>query len=524
MATFPGVGSWIERRARVAPDQVALVHGTTRRTYAELAERVGKLSAVLRERGVERGDRLAWLGENHPAFIETLFAVAKLGAVFAPVNHRLSPSTIAGLLDDYSVKLVIVEDDTAKIELPPGLPPVVHVRDRVSAGSYEELIESAPTGRAEAPVAPDDVCIMPHTSGTTGSPKGVMLTHANVMWNAINMLSVADFRGDDVTIALAPLFRSGGMGVNVLPVLFKGGTVVVPVAASPDDVLAAIERDRVTVGFASPDLLDALTLSPRWPSADLSSIRFVITGGAPVPDRLIRAYGDRGVTFLQGYGLSEASPVVSVLDATNATRKSGSVGGPPLFVDVRTVRPDGSECEILETGELLVKGPNVMKGYWNRPDATLRAIDERGWLHTGDAARIDEEGTLWIVDRLEHTFTCDGYVVYPGDVERCIGEHPAVRDVGVVGVDRCGSTVVVLHDGSDASATDIIEHCRARLDPRAVPTSVTFVDALPRTSVGKLDRSALVDTYESHRRVAHRGHATGYWRGRPRPRSSAVDG
>ena len=284
------------------------------------------------------------------------------------------------------------------------------------------------------------------------------------------------------------------MGVNVLPVLFKGGTVVVPIATNPDDVLAAIERDRVTVGFANPDLLDALTLSPRWTSADLSSVRFIITGGAPVPDRLIRTYGDRGMTFLQGYGLSEASPVVSVLDAATSTRKSGSAGRPPLFVDVRTVRQDGSECEIRETGELLVKGPNIMKGYWNRPDATLRAIDEQGWLHTGDAARIDEEGLLWIVDRIGDAFTCDGYVVYPGDVERCIGEHPAVRDVGVIGVDGCCCAFVVLHDGSDASATDFIEHCKARLDPRAVPASVTFVDALPRTSVGKLNRPALVES------------------------------
>ena len=492
MAAFPGVGSWIERRARVAPNQIALVHGATRRSYAELAERVGRLSAGLLELGVARGDRVGWLGENHPAFLETLFAVAQLGAVFAPVNHRLPAAAIAGVLDDYAVKTVIVEDSTATIEVPAGVR-AVHVRGGTSAGSYEDLIASARADRAETRVDPDDVCIMPHTSGTTGSPKGVMLTHANVTWNVINMLSVADLRSDDVTLALAPLFRTGGMGVNVLPLLFKGGTVVVPVATTPDDVLDAIERDRVTVGFGNPDLLDALTLSPYWTSADLSSVRFIITGGAPVPERLIRTYGDRGVTFLQGYGLSEASPVVSVLDAPSAARKSGSAGRPLLFVDVRTARPDGSECANLETGELLVKGPNVMAGYWNRPDATREAIDELGWLHTGDAARIDEEGFVWIVDRVEHAYTYDGHVVYPGDVERCIGEHPAVRDVGVVGVDGSGRAFVVLHDGSDASATDIIERCRTRLDPHAVPTSVAFVDALPRTSVGKLDRPALVE-------------------------------
>ena len=492
MATFPGVGSWIERRARIAPDRVALVHGTTQRSYAALAERVGRLSSGLRELGVGRGDRVGWLGENHPAFLETLFAVAQLGAVFAPVNHRLRADAVAGVLDDYAVKLVIVEDAADAIELPAGVH-AVHVRGGAPGRSFEDLIVGAQISRAGASVDPDDVCVMPHTSGTTGSPKGVMLTHANLTWNAINMLAVADLRSDDVTLALAPLFRTGGIGVNVLPVLFKGGTVVVPVANTPDDVLDAISRERVTVGFGNPDLLDALTLRPGWRTADLSSLRFVITGGAPVPERLIRTYGDRGVTFLQGYGLSEASPVVSVLDAASATRKSGSAGRPLLFVDVRTARHDGSECAPDETGELFVKGPNVMAGYWNRPDATRATLDELGWLRTGDAARIDEEGFVWIVDRVEDAFTADGYVVYPGDVERCIGEHRSVRDVGVVGVDGSGRAFVVLNEGGVASASDIIDHCRARLDPRAVPTSIVFVDALPRTSVGKLDRPTLLE-------------------------------
>jgi fatty-acyl-CoA synthase len=492
MAALPGVGSWIERRARIAPDHVALVHGETRRSYADLAERIGRLASGLRELGVARGDRVGWLGESHPAFLETLFATAKLGAVFAPVNHRLPAGAAATIFDDYAVKVVIAEDAAAATELPWGAQ-ALHVRGEPSTGSFEALIAGARTTRADASVDPDDVCIMPHTSGTTGSPKGVMLTHANVTWNAVNMISVADLRSDDVTLALAPLFRTGGMGVNVLPLLLKGGTVVVPVATSPEGVLDAIERERITVGFGNPDLLDALTLSTRWTTADLSSVRFVMTGGAPAPERLIRTYGDRGVTFLQGYGLSEASPAVSVLDAANAPRKSGSAGRPLMFVDVQTARRDGSECAPLETGELLVKGPNVMAGYWNRPDATRAAIDKQGWLHTGDAARIDEDGFLWIIDRVEHAFTSDGHVVYPGDVERCIGEHPAIRDVGVVGVDGSGHAFVVLHDGSEATETDIIEHCQARLDPRAVPAGVAFIDALPRTSVGKLDQPALVE-------------------------------
>ncbi len=492
MRAFPGVGSWIERRARIAPGHIAVVHGATRRSYADVAERVARLSSGLHELGVARGERVGWLGERHPAFLETLFAVARLGAVFAPVNHRLPADVVAGVLDDYDVKVVVVEDAAAAIDLSAGVH-VVHVGAGTAAATFEDLIASARVTHRDVSVDPDDVCVMPHTSGTTGAPKGVMLTHANVTWNAINMLAVADLRSDDVTLALAPLFRTGGMGVNVLPLLLKGGTVVVPVATTPDEVIDEIERERVSVGFGNPDLLDALTTSPRWATADLSSVRFVITGGAPVPERLIRTYGERGMTFLQGYGLSEASPVVSVLDSESAARKSGSAGRPVPFVDVRTVRTDGSECAPLEIGELLIRGPNVIAGYWNRADATRVAIDEEGWLHTGDAARIDEDGFLWIVDRVENAFTSAGHVVYSGEVERCIGGHPAVGDVSVVGVEGAGHAFVVLREGCGASADDVIEYCRARLAPHAVPATVVFVDTLPRTSVGKVDRPALVE-------------------------------
>jgi fatty-acyl-CoA synthase len=335
------------------------------------------------------------------------------------------------------------------------------------------------------------VCMLPHTSGTTGKPKGVMLTHGNVTWNVVNLLSVVDFRGDDVTIAITPFFRTGGTGVNVLPVLFAGGTVVVPERADADRILRLMEDHRVTIGFGNPDLLDSLTRSPRWPSADLSSIRFFITGGAPVPERLIRTYLERGVPFLQGYGLSEAAPFVLLLDAPSALRKIGSAGKPALFVDVRTARPDGAGCGRDETGELLVRGPNVMAGYWRRPDATRAALDDQGWLRTGDAARIDDEGYVWIVDRVADAYEVSGHVVYPGDVERAIAAHPAVSDVGLAARDGTTTAFVVLADGKHASAEELLECGRTRLAAHAVPSSVVFVDRLPRSSVGKLLRHEL---------------------------------
>jgi acyl-CoA synthetase (AMP-forming)/AMP-acid ligase II len=490
--TDRGVGSWIERRARIAPEQPALIHGEASCTYGELANRVRRLAHGLRTLGVRRGDRVGWLGANHPAFLELLFATAKLGAVIAPVNHRLDHAAMGEVLREYAPTVVVVERTAALVPLPSGGASRVVVGPASSEDvGYEDLVARSSDDPVDLVVGLDEVCMLPHTSGTTGTPKGVMLTHGNITWNVVNFLSVADFRGDDVTIALTPFFRTGGTGVNVLPVLFRGGTVVVPETPDPDEILRLIDERRVTVGFGNPDLLEALTQSPGWPTADFSSIRFCITGGAPVPERLIRAYMQRGVSFLQGYGLSEAAPFVLLLDAPSALRKVGSAGKPPLFVDIKTVRLDAADCAPNQTGELLVRGPNVMAGYWARPDATRAAIDNDGWLRTGDAARIDDEGYVWIVDRVADAYESAGHVVYPGDVERALAKHPAVADAGVVGHDGSGHAFVVLAADQAVTEEQVLEFCRARLAAHEVPRTVTFVDRLPRSSVAKLLRHEL---------------------------------
>ena len=483
-----------------------MIHGAGRCTYGELAIRVRRLARGFSELGVQRGDRVGWLGANHPAFLEVLFATAKLGAVMAPVNHRLDHAVITDVLMGYSPTVVVVERAAAGVSLPPGVGSRVVVGRATGAEiDYEHLVAESADVPFNQVIGLDEVCMLPHTSGTTGTPKGVMLTHGNITWNVINLLSVVDFRSDDVTIAITPFFRTGGTGVNVLPVLFSGGTVVIPEASDPDEILRLIEERRVTVGFGNPDLLEALTRSPSWPIADFSSVRCYITGGAPIPEHLIRTFMQRGVTFLQGYGLSEAAPLVLLLDPANALRKVGSAGKPPLFVDVRTVRPDGTACAPNETGELLVSGPNVMAGYWNRADATRDAIDEDGWLRTGDAARIDNEGFAWIVDRVDDAYEVSGHIVYPGDVERMLKEHPAVADAGIVGCDGHGEGFVVLVAGRAMSEDELLEFCRTRLAAHEVPSSVTFLDQLPRSSVGKLLRHELAPLADAHAPRTHPG-------------------
>ena len=463
-----------------------------------LAERIRRLASGLESLGVGHGDRIAWIGPNHAAFLEALFAAGSLGAVLAPVNHRLAADDRALVLEDAEPTVLIEHEAVGPTRAP------ASVRHRLAVGGvttdgaidYEAFIAGSADHVPAARIDLDDLLFLPHTSGTTGSPKGVMLSHGNVTWNVVNLLSLADFRGSDVTIAIAPFFRVGGTGVNVLPILFLGGTVVVPDDATGEGILALVERHGVTVGFGNPDVLDQVMRAERWRAADLTSLRFIVTGGAPVPERMIRAYLDRGVPLVQGYGLSEAGPVLLLMDAERSLRKVGSAGRPPLLVDLRVVDPEGHDVDPGRTGELLARGPNIMAGYWRRPAETAAVLRADGWLRTGDAARVDDEGDVWIVDRVDASFVAGGRTVYPGDIERQLMTHPAVADAGVVaratrGGDTAGAAFVVLEPGSSVTETELLAFARTRLAPHEVPMSITWLDRLPRSSVGKLLRAEL---------------------------------
>ena len=493
-----GVGSWIERRARIQPEHIALAWGEERITYDELAGRIRRLAHAFSSFGIGRGDRVGWLGPNHPAFLETLFAASSLGAALAPVNHRLDQEAMVAQFEDASPTMLVTTGAAPPgLALPPSVQAVINVGSTPGVrGDFDDLVAGAPEDPIRDVGSHDDVCLIPYTSGTTGPSKGVMLTHGNVTWNVINLLTRADFRNDDVTLAVTPFFRTGGTGVNVLPVLFMGGTVVVPEAMEPDLVLRLMERHRATVGFANPDLVEALTSSSLWPTTDLSTMRFIVTGGAPVPERLIRACLERDLNLVQGYGLSEAGPLVLILDPASALRKVGAAGKPALFVDIRIVTTTATTLIPGETGELLVRGPNVMAGYLNRPEATRATIDEDGWLHTGDAVRMDEDGDVWIVDRVQAGFLVGGRIVYPGDVERVLLDQAAIADAAVAGAPAPnGDTVVVayvvLARGATATEAEIRASSAERLPADAVPRSVMFVDRVPRNSVGKLLRAEL---------------------------------
>jgi fatty-acyl-CoA synthase len=493
-----GLGSWPARRARKTPHRTALIHGDTTVSYAELYARTTRLAHALRALGLRRGDRIAYLGPNHPSYLETLFAAGTLGAVFVPLNPRLAGPEIAYQLSDSGAKVLVYAPSLAGLVA--GLPGNAHVRAFVEVGSpYEELIDQAAEERIDQPVTADDMCIIMYTSGTTGRPKGAMLTHGNLTWNAVNVLVDHDLTADERALVSAPLFHTAGLNMLTLPVLLKGGTCVLVESFDPAATLDLIERHRITFMFGVPAMFDQVARHPRWADADLSSLRILTCGGSPVPTTLIAAYQERGLTFLQGYGMTEASPGTLFLDAEHAVGKAGSAGVPHFFSDVRVVRPDFTQVDIGETGEVVVRGPHVMPGYWGLPEETA-AVFADGWFRSGDAARVDEDGYVFIVDRIKDMIISGGENIYPAEIEDLLLGHPGIVECAVIGVadDKWGEVpraVVVPREGVELDPDEVLASLAGRLAKYKIPKSVVVVDELPRTASGKLLKARVRTRY-----------------------------
>ncbi|MEV5383593.1 o-succinylbenzoate--CoA ligase [Streptomyces sp. NPDC052721] len=493
-----GLGSWPARRARKTPHRTALIHGDRSVTYAELNERTTRLAHALRARGVRRGDRIAYLGPNHPAYLETLFAAGTLGAVFVPLNIRLAGPEIAYQLADSGAKALVHAPSLAALVT--GLPGSTDVRAYVEVGAeYEELLAAASDEPIDQPVPLDDTCMIMYTSGTTGRPKGAMLTHGNLVWNAFNVLVDHDLIADERALVSAPLFHTAGLNMLTLPVLLKGGTCVLVEAFDPDATFDLIERHRITFMFGVPTMFDQVARHARWDGADLSSLRILTCGGSPVPTPLIAKYQERGLTFLQGYGMTEAAPGTLFLDAEHAVGKAGSAGVPHFFSDVRVVRPDLAPVDVGETGEVLVRGPHVMSGYWGLPEETA-AVFADGWFRSGDAARVDEDGYVYIVDRIKDMIISGGENIYPAEIEDQLLAHPDIVECAVIGApdEKWGEVpraVVVPREGATLDPDEVIASLSGRLAKYKIPKSVVIADALPRTASGKLLKSRVRSRY-----------------------------
>lgn len=475
-----GLGTWLPRRAATSPSSAAVLFGDRSLTYAELHTRVGRLGAALAARGIAPGDRVAYLGTNRPEFLETLFATVSLGAIFVPLNVRLAPPELRhGLTDSGAVLLV---HDAALAAAGSLAAAGTAVRELLEVGpAYEAAIDGEDAPAPPFPSRLDEPALIIYTSGTTGRPKGAVLTHGNLTWNAVNVLVDYDLASSDVCLMISPLFHVASLGMGALPALLKGATVLLAERFDAGETLRAIQRHGVTWVSGVPTTFQLMLEHPEWASTDLSTVTKLTCGGSSIPLPVLEAYELRGLAFTGGYGMTEASPGVTSLRPAHSRTKAGSAGQPHSFTEVRIASAG--------TGEIEVRGPNVMLGYWQNPEATSEAFTADGWLRTGDLGRWDDDGFLYIAGRGKELIISGGENIYPAEVELLIAELPGVTGVVVVGVpdDRWGEVPVAVVTGAvDQSAA--IEHLSAHLARYKVPKRFVLVDELPRTSTGKVIR------------------------------------
>ncbi|MFC4005878.1 long-chain fatty acid--CoA ligase [Nonomuraea purpurea] len=474
----------------MTPDRVALTYRGRDHTYRELRERTYRLASAL---GVGRGERVAYLGANQPSMVETFFAAGLLGAVFVPLNTRLTAQELRFILEDAQAEVVLLGEGQSGEGLP---------GRHVPAAAYEELLASGSPEPIDKPVSQDDVCLIMYTSGTTGRPKGAMLTHANLTWNTVNLLVDVPFAHDEVTLISAPLFHIAALAQTLVPTVLKGGRAVLEPSFDVARTFDLVEAERVTVMFGVPSMFGFLARSPRWAEADLSSLRHLLCGGAPVPEPLIRIYQDRGLTFLQGYGMTETAPGALFLGAERSVDKAGSAGVPCFFSDVRLVGRDGSPARPGEPGEVYVQGPNVMPGYWRRPEESARVLSPDGWFRSGDVGIADEDGYVRISDRLNDVIISGGENVYPAEVESALYEHVAVAECAVIGVPddkwgEVGKALVVLRSGVQVGTDELLTHLDGRLARFKIPKFLEFIPELPKNAAGKILKAPLRHLYGS---------------------------
>jgi long-chain acyl-CoA synthetase len=485
------------------PDKTALIFGAEQLTYAELDARVDRGAAVLQELGVRPGDRIALMVANSTRFVEAFYAAMRAGAVVVPLNVTYTAEEIRHILSDAGAVLAVVDE--------PFYRTLAAVRDRVD--TLEHLIpagtanpkEGGPPWRARVAAASDpepvevsteDLALLQYTSGTTGRPKGAMLTHANLLANQEQMeqtrLSVEE---GDVVLSALPLFHIYALNVGMAFTLCKGATLLLVERFDPQQTLAEIARHRASVIIGAPPMYIAWINLPDIETYDLASVRFAVSGAAPLPARVLERFRDElGIAIWEGYGLTETAPLLTTV-AMGEELKPGSVGRPVPGVEIRLVDEKGESVRRGDPGEVVVRGPNVFRGYWHQPEATAEVLDDDGWFHTGDIG-IATDGNLYLVDRKKDLIIVSGFNVYPREVEEVLYRHPKVAEAAVIGVPHpytgeAVKAVVVLKEGEESSAEEIIEHCRHHLARFKNPEVVEFAESLPMLPSGKVKRRDL---------------------------------
>jgi fatty-acyl-CoA synthase len=492
----------IAHHALRQPQSVAAIDLATERkhSYRSFNDRIARIAGSFRARGIAPRDRVAVFAPNTTDTFEVQFACARIGAIFVPLNWRLAQPELRAILADCTPAMLIYDmefaDRARQLAHDCAIPHTIPL-----GSAFENIAYDGP--RLDQPVAAtlDDISTILYTSGTTGLPKGAIITHGMNFWNTVHSMSLAGVARSTVFLGLLPLFHTGGLNVFSYPVFQAGGTVIIMRSFDAGEALRLIGDPSagVTHLFGVPANFQFMAQHPRFATTDMSRLVFAGVGGAPTPDAILQTWQAQGAILQQGYGMTETSPLVLVLDKEDAVRKAGSAGKPALNMEMRVVAEDGTDAPPGTIGELWVKGPNITKGYWQKPDVTAAAFTD-GWLHTGDAALVDDDGYYFIVDRWKDMYISGGENVYPAEVENVLYQNESIAEAAVIGVSdtrwgQVGRAVVVVKPGCVLTEDAVVAHCAANLARYKLPHSVVFTDALPRNATGKVHKPTLRKTF-----------------------------
>ena len=501
----------LSKRAHLTPERIAIVELETgaRFTYAALNERANRLANFMRdELGVQPGDRVSILAKNSIVYIDLFYGLPKIGAIFAPFNWRLTARELAYMVNDLEPKVLIVESEFASVV--DEMRAEIDVEHFVSlrgaelpgAKEYELGLEQA---QIHEPIRPaldleSPYCIL-YTSGTTGNPKGAILPHRQILFNAINTVVSWGLTEKDISPVYTPLFHAGGLFAFLTSILYVGGRIILARDFDPADSMRWIMEERCTVILGVPTLFQMWMDSEYFDEADFSHVHFFISGGAPCPPPLMNEWRTKkGIIFRQGYGLTEVGPNCFSMTDEDSVPKTGSVGKPIFHSQMRIANPEtGADVEVGEAGELLIAGPHVCSGYWRNPEATAKTIVD-GWFHTGDMAHMDADGFFYIDGRYKDMIKSGGENIYAAEVESVVRDHPAVKDAALIGKPdikwgEVGLMITVLEDGAAVSDEELKEFCYGKLARFKVPKEFVFAVELPYSAYGKVEKIKLKEKY-----------------------------
>jgi fatty-acyl-CoA synthase len=491
---------WLKKWAEYTPDRMFLrEHNTNVQwTYYDFNNRTNNLAIyMLNELKIKRGDRIAVYSKNRAEYVLLLFACIKIGAVLVPLNFRLTPRELDVLISDAEPVLFLFEKEFEK--------QILNIDSLKKVKFKRNIVDLSPSlfdTIANADFTPDclftedDPVMILYTAGTTGLSKGVIINHRMLFWNAINTGLRLDLNSNDHTQSFAPFFHTGGWNVLFTPFVLHGASHTLLTGFDADLILQLMEKEKTSILFGVPTMLQMMSDSPYFENVDLSSVRYAIVGGAPMPIPLINKWHEKGIFIRQGYGLTEVGPNCFSLHQDDAIRKRGSIGFPNFYIEAKIMNDKNEECKFNEVGELWMRSPVVTPGYWRNDKETAESISE-GWFKTGDLMRKDEDNYFYVVDRKKNMFISGGENVYPAEIEKFLYTNSKIKEVAVIGIPddkwgEVGKAYIVLNENENISEKEILDFCRGNLAKYKIPKSVEFLKELPKNDAGKINKIELL--------------------------------